>query len=90
MALMWLSFCDDEKPKGSQFLGVIIIKASDVVDAVAKSHFLGINPGGEILAYELSDEASAEIPENFRNRLLSKDELKKALRTERRGTCRSR
>lgn len=48
MALYWLSFVDDERPKGSQFLGAAIVEAENSLDAVRVAHHLGCNPGGEV------------------------------------------
>lgn len=70
--VMWLSFCDPEKPKGSQFLGVIVINALGLSDAILKTHALGINPNGAILSLMMDDD---EIkPEHF-NKLLSAKQL---------------
>lgn len=48
MRWWWLSFCDADLPKGSQFLGAVLIKASDIADAASKAWLMGINPGGEV------------------------------------------
>ena len=72
--IWWLSFCDTDKPKGTQFQGVIIIKAMGLADATYRTHKLGINPGGEIQAYDLS-----ELPNDYSKvgeKLLSKEQLK--------------
>ncbi len=70
---LWMSFCDTDKPKDSQFLGVIITKALGLAHAVDKTHAMGINPGGEIKSCEI--EANEIKPEHF-DRLLSKQDLK--------------
>jgi hypothetical protein len=44
----WLSFVDDDKPKGSKSLGIAIVRADDMVQAVHKAWETGCNPGGEI------------------------------------------
>ncbi len=69
---LWLSFCDPDKPKGSQFLGVIITSALGLSHAIEKTHTLGINPGGEILSFEV-DENDIR-PEHF-DKLLTGDEI---------------
>ena len=72
MRVMWLSFCDPDKPKGSQFLGVIVIRALGLSDAILKTHSMGINPNGQIMSYVMDDD---EIkPEHF-NQLLSAEQL---------------
>lgn len=72
--LLWLSFCDATKPKGEQFLGVVIIGATDVVEASRKAWNLGINPGGEIKSVELPPDCY--VPEKAQNKLLSKQGLR--------------
>lgn len=73
-ATIWMSFCDPGKPKGEQFLGVIITRAKGAAHAMIKVHELGINPGGEILSYHTDAEID---PSNF-DKLLSKNDLIKA------------
>lgn len=72
MTLWWLSFCDGDRPKGEQFLGVAIVEAGDVVAAVKEAWRLGINPGGEVMILPTNP---AKTPDAIRNRLLSKREV---------------
>ena len=67
-----LSFCDDLKPTGSKFSGVVIVKAKGLAHAVTKTLELGINPGGEVMGAPFVDDL---IPKECFNRLMSKDEL---------------
>lgn len=67
---LWMSFADPTKPKGQQFLGVIITKAMGPTDAMLKTHELGINPGGEIKMWEIT-----EPNQKFVDRLMQKKEL---------------
>ncbi len=53
----WVSFADGSLPVGSQFLGVAIVRAFDVMHAASVCHMNGINPGGEVMALE--------VPEHF-------------------------
>lgn len=53
MTWFWLSFADPGKPRGSQFLGVVIVLAPDFLGAVRKAHALGLNPGGEVRGYPM-------------------------------------
>lgn len=55
MKRFWLSFCDTDKPAGSQFLGVAIVRAHSLPEAIRVAHVLGINPGGEVQSLELPD-----------------------------------
>ena len=55
----WLSFADD-----TGFLGVIVTEAEDIRAAAARTWALGINPGGEIAAWEHTPEILAGmVPE---------------------------
>lgn len=69
----YLSFADDSLPKGSQFLGVVIIQAHGLGDAASQAHMRGINPGGEVLGVDIPTDKVP--PESYRNRLLSNAEL---------------
>lgn len=69
---LWLSFADPEKPRGQQFLGVVITQAKGLGHAIQKTHALGINPGGEIQAYQV-DPANYN-PAHF-DKLLSFEDL---------------
>ena len=69
---LWMSFCDPDKPKGTQFLGVIVVMAKGPAHALVKTHALGINPGGEIMTYQTNPDDIK--PADF-DRLLTKDYL---------------
>jgi hypothetical protein len=68
----WLSFADGRLPAGSQFLGVAIVKAPGLSWATRRTHELGINPGGEVVALQFPDWASP--PDGFTDRLLTRAE----------------
>ncbi len=71
----WLSFCDPQRPEGSQCLGVAIItEAGGFVDAVDRAHRLGANPGGEVQGEVFED--FEEPPRGWPlNRLITPDEF---------------
>ena len=70
----WLSFADPDQPEGEQFLGVAIFQApAHEGAALIRSHELGINPGGQVLAYIIGPDLVP--PEQYRNRLLSRAEV---------------
>lgn len=50
----WLSFADARLPKGSQFLGVVVIAADTFLEAVVLTHALGLNPGGEVEGFPIT------------------------------------
>lgn len=68
----YLSFAEPD-----HFLGGLFIQARGFVSAMQKSHEMGLNPGGEVASWgPLPAEAIArKIPENMRNRLLTKAEV---------------
>jgi hypothetical protein len=68
----WLSFADPDKPKGQQFLGVVIVRAPGFVSAIELANSLGLNPWGAVRGEEIDPTDIA--PEHF-NRLLSQKEL---------------
>lgn len=68
----WLSFADGDLPKGEQFLGVALVRAHGMGTAAMTAHTLGINPGGEAMGIEIPP--TFDIPAEYQNRLLTKDE----------------
>jgi len=69
--MLWLSFCDGSKPKGQQFLGVVMTKARGVVHAVKHLHDIGVNPGGEVVCVQ----TDANPAPDHVDVLLSKEQL---------------
>jgi glutathione S-transferase len=64
----WLSFCDDV-----QFLGVAIVKAPDIREALLAARRAGCNPGGEVLARHIPED---KLPAPWlRHKLLSMADL---------------
>lgn len=57
------------------FHGVVIIKAHGITDAVRLCHALNINPGGQVMCVPMPDEIIAQVPEKYRTRLLSKEDV---------------
>lgn len=75
MTWWWLSFCDRELPKGNQFLGVVIVEGSSLVDATRTAHTKGINPGGEVLGIQIPGKILPLYKDEWRNRILTKVEV---------------
>ena len=75
-SFIWMSFCDPFKPKGQQFLGVIITQSLGLTHAMRKTHELGINPGGEIQSYILPPGTLLDA--KYLDRLMQKEELEAA------------
>lgn len=72
---VWLSFADEDR-----FLGLAVVEVQRsahskvwMFRAIRRAWDMGINPGGEVVAFDVTASIS-EIPESLRNRLLSKGE----------------
>lgn len=65
----YLSFADEV------FRGVVIIMAHGITDAVMRCSAAQINPGGQIMAVPLSKEVLAQVPEAYRMRLLTMQDV---------------
>jgi hypothetical protein len=68
--MWWLSFCDGDKPKGDQFLGVCLVEGNSLAEALAKAHTLDINPGGEVIGTFIP--TSVAIPTKYIGILMDK------------------
>lgn len=73
LSWIYLSFADGSLPKGTQFLGGVIVQAHGVGDAAWQAHQRGINPGGEVMG--MIAAPGVVPPERFCNRLLTKAEI---------------
>ena len=66
----WLSFADPDK-----CLGLLVIQAASFPMAVLAANLARLHPGGEVLGVEIPEENMPLIPEEFRNRLLTPEEV---------------
>ncbi len=69
--LFWISFADDDR---GGFLGVVITETHGVGTAAEKCWELGINPGGQMVAWEIPPEM-LKVPLEFWDRLLTKEQV---------------
>lgn len=77
--IYWLSFAGPRPaPNVSGFKGVCILDCLGFADAIQTAWDLDINPGGEVLGAELSEEDAAKLPVRFWNTLLTRDEAEEA------------
>jgi hypothetical protein len=79
MTRFWLSFADDQRPAGDQSLGVCIVEALDVSGALAASHALGINPGGEVRFLAVDESVAGRLTFDlapYMNRLIQSAEAR--------------
>src|SRR5260221_7432566 len=74
MPLFWISFADADLPKGTQFLGAVVVEACCPLSAVQNSHDLGLNPGGEACLVKIPDEY-VRPDAKWINRLLSRADV---------------
>lgn len=72
---IWMSFADPDMPKGQQFLGVVVTKGTDFIEAHTRVSAAGLNPGGECQGAPL--ESVIEWPEEYLDRLLTALECQK-------------
>ena len=75
MTWWWLSFADGHRPRGKQFLGVVMVSGETIGDAIQEAWRRNINPGGEVQGICLDE---VEAPAAWRNRLLTKKQTKEA------------
>lgn len=72
MSWWWMSFVGEQG-----FLGVCIVEAETMEAAVASSHMIGCNPGGDIHVLGIPPEFEAETFARFQpNRLITEEELR--------------
>lgn len=74
---MWLSFCDSDRPKGTQFLGAAIVPGAEIITAVKMAHVLGCNPGGEVQGLPIPPDVDKLIADTWRGRLLSREDCER-------------
>jgi hypothetical protein len=67
----WLSFVDDRRPVGDQFIGACIVQAWDDAGAIEVAWDPGCNPGGQVAFHGFDDQAPRS-PEGYTNRLLNR------------------
>lgn len=72
MSLWWLSYAKSYEEGG--FQGVVIIEAPTFVSACFLSNRRKLSPGGQVAGWDLT-EGKIEVPEKFKNRLLSIKEI---------------
>lgn len=80
--LVWLSFCDPDRPAGSQFLGACMVEVSSLDDpraaaceATERAWQLECNPGGQVEASPVPEDVARRIDRKWIGRLLSRDKI---------------
>ena len=73
--LWYLSFCDTDRPKGSQFVGACIVEAYDMGSAVMRAHVLGCNPGGDVQGHHIPKNREKNAPPELRGVLLTREQV---------------
>lgn len=74
--MLWLSFADGKRPRGSQFLGALIAPQDDILCAVQWAWETGLNPSGEVMSNRIDPYVAEHIPEKYKGRLLNKDDIR--------------
>lgn len=70
--IYWLSFRDIQKNKN---LGVAVVHAKSMTQAQQRAIVMGINPGGEVFATQVTRQEMDENNLEF-NRLYTREEMK--------------
>lgn len=71
---MWVSFVDiNQTPH--KHLGVVLVRAKNLLEAAIIIHGLGIHPGGHILGQHLPKHVESQIPDSAKRKLLTREQL---------------
>lgn len=81
MKTWWLSFADPQRPKGSQLLGVALVRADNFPLAVLAAHFHKCNPGGECAGVECPAELADVLKPDEIGVLISPENVERFDRT---------
>lgn len=68
--IYYLSFASE-----TGFLGGAFVVAIGPISAIAKTHDLGFNPGGEVMVIGPTELEASLVPDRLRNRLLTQEEV---------------
>ena len=68
--LWWLSYADD-----SGFKGAVMVEANNLVSACIASRIMHLSPGGQVRGVEFPGDAATMVPDHWKNRLLSKEDV---------------
>lgn len=71
----WLSFADPARPRGSQFLGVAAVLATDLGDAMSAAWRSGCNPGGHVGGRPMPESFGPPPPELDHRLVSNPDDL---------------
>lgn len=58
-----------------KFLGAIVTEADSLVEAIKKTHRLGVNPGGDIMSAPVADQYLVNLDLFPKDRLLTREDL---------------
>lgn len=83
MRWWWLSFVDESRPEGDQFLGACVVQADSEHEAIDEARAQGCHPGGNhvatadmsIFGDAIYTDPESPLNEYGANRLLSVEEL---------------
>lgn len=62
MKAFWLSFGD---PQTGENLGAAVVEGDNFMSAVKNAQFMGCNPGGEVIGYEVKPDTKGTIPRHL-------------------------
>lgn len=75
MTWWWLSFCDNARPAGQQFVGAALVEARTAIEAERAARALGCHGGGGDMLALAAPASHGPPPAGYTNRLLSRAEL---------------
>lgn len=76
MRWWWLSFADTRRPRGSQWLGMCVVQAHDLVAAIRVAWAQGLNPGGQVMSQDF-DAVPAPPPAMLGRLITDRAELER-------------
>jgi hypothetical protein len=76
----WLSFADPARPRGAQFLGVAVVFAIDLGDAMSTAWRSNCNPGGQVGGRPVPESLGPPPPELDHRLVSNPDDLDRVTR----------
>jgi hypothetical protein len=65
----WLGFSD-----GGKFAGALIVHANDFLESLVRASLLNVSPQSDCRGLPIAANLAKEIPDHWKNRLLTEDE----------------
>lgn len=69
----WLTFANEDG-----FVRALIVHANDFLESLVRAYLLNISPGSDCKGLPIAAALAEEIPDRWKNRLLTKDRVRMA------------